>query len=319
MGGWTNYSDETSKTKLTPAVVSEALDVLALFESRYNDWVHDHDLDTSLHIEGPAGSTTYYLRDLRDNPEREYGDIDIDVSIVPDYDKTNAQRFAEYRRNIVAFIETTKWRTDNGVNIIIETSHGAVQVDLMFVYFQNSEWTEILHPEYNIKGVVSASIMSSFAKVFDLSFGAHGIQVKLLNGKPIPFNKRPPDSKLVTISVDPYMWGQDVVEFFHVLDRGSSLPLDIIDHPGFQFEQRCNDLIDTIIDVVNAFERYGLCGVKSADRHLIKIGQELAKKIDDAINSSKFDKASTPEQIEKAERTKQHIFIHGTRFIRALG
>ena len=74
MGGWA--TTKTQGTKITPAVLQEAIGVLENIFNDFNQWAKAHGFD-SLTVVGPGGSGVYFKKDLEENPEKAYGDVDI--------------------------------------------------------------------------------------------------------------------------------------------------------------------------------------------------------------------------------------------------
>ena len=319
MGGWTSYSHETSRTVITTAVVVEILELLEHFRTDFNDWCKD-DINHALVIGPLAGSTSYYLRDKWQDPFREYGDVDVNIGINGYWGGApSSYVFNKCRQDIIAFcaMPDGNYRTENGINIIFKTSAGAVQVDFMLCYTELLGWTRMLAPEYRIKGVVSASIMSSFAKAINVSFGPHGIQVKHRDGVVVPFSQR----KGITIDLitdNPDTWSSDVYNYFYTRNTGEA---PVAQWPairrGLNGHQRCYDLVWCIGTIARNFSGANggenLYGYDNLERYenahdLIQTVKTIfTSKMDDAILSPKFDKAESPKQIETALKTKRNL------------
>jgi len=254
---------------------------------------------------------------------------DLNVWIHKDPNKSNAERVREYREHIVAFSNTTnEYRSVNGVNVILQTSGGAVQVDLILAYHEHADWTRVLAPEYRIKGVITTSIASSMAKVLNLSFGPYGIQAKLQDdGSLTPFTQRKGAAETRTVTSNPKTWGQDIYKFFYEMQHGespTSIPRALEEHPGMGDEQRGQDLINVITALARAFEENGMFGkgglktLSSGKEMIDKIRKEFDDKVDKATKASKYEKATTPEQKAKADKTKKQLRQWGDQFLKAL-
>jgi hypothetical protein len=125
-GGWA--STATQNTVITPAVIGEAVANLNEFAREYNAWQAENELGLEIKIGNPKGSGTYYKRDLQQDPEREYGDIDIECFIHSREGVSSAQLITQYKNAIVEFTKHSQdFSSDNGTNVIMNTSAGPAQ------------------------------------------------------------------------------------------------------------------------------------------------------------------------------------------------
>jgi hypothetical protein len=310
-GGWA--STATQNTVITPRTVAEIIHILAGFEASYNAWQAGNELDTEIKIGKPKGSGTYYRRDLEQDPTREYGDVDVECFIHSRSGVKSAQRITEYKNAINAYCaQSPDFSTDNGTNVIMRTTDGPVQVDLIYTYHEHADWSRVLSPEYRVKGVISTSLTSSIAEALNLSFSSQGIQVKIRNNQPVSF-RQSKDTELRTVSTSPETWAQDIYSLYYYLSHGQqpeSLPRELQAHGGLKDEQRLSDIVLSIKALATGLEDAGLLGhgalIDITDkRDLIRrVAQIYSAKLEAAENSSKFDKASTPAAVEKAKKTK---------------
>ena len=186
-GGWA--STLTQGTKITPQLVKYIMKLLQQdFIVLLNTFLKRKGLDT-VEISSPGGSATYYQRDLEKQPSKEYGDIDVQFHIPRITDTGNNENITIYKNAIKEFCDSTNnYSTENGTNIILRVGQDYVQVDLIYSFYENKEWTKALRPEWNLKGVLANSIYSSRGEALDLSIGGgHGVQAKTINGKIVPF------------------------------------------------------------------------------------------------------------------------------------
>lgn len=310
-GGWASV--ETQNTIITPAVLAEAVEVANKFAKEFNDWQSKQGLDLEIKMGRPKGSGTYYERDLAQDPTREYGDIDIECFIHSQDGTSSAQRITAYKSAITEFaLNSPDYSTENGTNITMKTSAGAVQVDLIYTYHEHANWSRALSPEYRVKGVISTSLTSALAEVLNLSFSTQGLQVKTRNGQPVSF-RQSKDTQLHTVSLDPENWAKDIYKFYYTLATGdtpTNLPANLVVHSGLKDEQRLSDIVLAIKSLGSALEEDGLLGngalaqVANKQDMMSKISSIFAGKLEAVINSSKFDKAATPVAVKNAEKTK---------------
>jgi len=310
-GGWASV--ETQNTVITPRTIAEIIHILAGFEASYNVWQARNELDAEIKIGKPKGSGTYYRRDLEQDPEREYGDVDVECFIHSREGVKSAQRITEYRRAINDYCaQSPDFFTDNGTNIIMRTTAGPAQVDLIYTYHEHADWSRVLSPEYRVKGVISTSLTSSVAEALNLSFSSQGIQVKIRNNQPVSF-RQSKDTELRTVSINPDNWAQDIYSLYYYLSHGekpAEMPRDLQAHGGLKDEQRLSDIVLSIKALATGLEQANLLAhgalIDIADKKdlIRRVAQIYSAKLDTAEMSSKFNKASTPAAVEKAKKTK---------------
>jgi len=314
-GGWANPA--TQNTHITPALVDHAFKILKVFIDKFNDYLKSKNVPT-VELGYPCGSTTYYKRDLIQNPEREYGDIDVNLLIPKIENLSNNANADLYRKQIKEFCElSTDFQTENGTNVIIKIGNDYVQVDFITAYYHNKEWTTALAPEYNVKGVLCNSLYSSLGECLNLSIGgAHGIQAKLQAGRLVPF-KMSKDVELKTITNNPKTWALDIAKFFGCKKISPRLKK----YPGMIGEIRCSDIINSIVGVAETLEMNDALpdSFPTASDLIKNVKGVYLNKIEKVINSSKFEKAATPAAIEKANQTKEVLAAKSKNIIALFG
>jgi hypothetical protein len=298
-GGWA--STLTQGTHITPALVDIVVQSLPAFEQALNNFLKTKDL-APVKIGTPVGSTTYYKRDLEQNPQREYGDIDVNFFVprLPDMsDNANEQT---YSSAIKEFCDSNpNYSTNNGTNVIIKVGDQYVQVDFVTAYYENEQWSRALGPEYNVKGVLSASLYSSLAEALNLSFGGRGVQVKLQNGIPVSF-RQTKDTELRTVTNNPNTWAIDIAKFL----GAKTISPRLAEYPGMGDEIKTLNTINSIVGIAESLNKPEL---------IEQVKAIYISKISKAVNSSKFDKAATPKAIKKAEDTKALLTREAQRIL----
>lgn len=292
-GGWAN--PVTQNTTITPSLVKTVYEkVLPVFIKKLNEHLKSQDLP-EVELGRPCGSTTYYERDLLRDPKREYGDIDVNLFIPRIEGMTNNANAEIIKTQIRDFCESSPdFQTSNGTNVIFQVDKDYVQVDLITSYHQNKEWTKALAPEYQVKGVLCNSLYSSLGEALQLSIGSgHGVQAKLQKDKLVPF-KTSKDVVLKTITNNPKTWAIDIAKFLGAKKISPTLKK----YPGMLDEIRVADIVNSIKGIAESIDDSELVG---------KVKDIYLKKIQAAINSSKFDKAATAGAIEKANKTKEAL------------
>jgi hypothetical protein len=295
-GGWAN--PVTQNTHITPALVEIVVKVLHQFVNGLNQHLEAKNMPP-VELGNPCGSTTYYKRDLQQNPEREYGDIDINFLIPRIEGTTNNANADIIKKEIAEYCEkTSNVQTANGTNVILQIGSDYVQVDLVMSYSHNKAWTATLAPEYNVKGVLCNSLYSSLGEALRMSIGGgHGVQVKTQGGKLVPF-RTIKGVDLQTVTNDPQTWALDIAKYFDCKKIAPRLK----EYPGMLDEIRTADIVNSIKGIA---ETLALNGQADSNSLLTQIKSIYLDKIDKVINSPKFDKAATPAAVQKAEQTKE--------------
>lgn len=305
-GGWA--STLTQNTVITPQLVQQVMKILTgQFIPALNNFLQSKGLGAT-EISGAGGSATYYERDLAQQPDKEYGDVDVQFHIPRIPDTTNNANADIYKKAIKEFCDSTPdFSSDNGVNVILKIGNDYVQVDLVTSFYENKGWTSALKPEWNLKGVLCNSLYSSLGEVLNLSIGGgHGVQAKFQNGQLVPF-RIVKDVVLKTVTNNPATWAVDIVKFFGSKQISPRLKA----YPGLiGGEVRVADMINSIRGILESLGKEEL---------IPKVKEIYLSKINAAINSSKYAKAETPAAIEKAKHTKEMLASKSAEIAKLFG
>jgi len=222
MGGLA--TTKTLNTKLTPKLVKECEKYIIFFHSELNTFLIQKGLNPISRI-GFLGSTYYIDKDINENPDKEYGDIDylfsINENITPE---SESFIFYKYKQAIVEFIKETDityiLKDDsiglNGEKILFDIKGNIIQIDIMlcgkqFTFF----YSKIFLPEYNHKGFIIQGFLSSLTEFLNISINTKGVVVKLdKNEKIIPYQNRKDVERIETISINPYTFLYDIYSWF---------------------------------------------------------------------------------------------------------
>lgn len=304
-GGWANPA--TQNTHITPVLVDQVFKILHVFVDELNQFLTAKNMPT-VELGQPCGSTTYYKRDLVQDPEREYGDVDVNLFIPRIDGMTNNANADLYKKNIQEFCEKSKdYQTSNGTNVIVQIAGDYVQVDFITAYFHNKEWIQALAPEYRVKGVLCNALYSSLGEVLNLSIGGtHGVQAKFQDEKLVPF-RTVKNVELKTITNNPKTWALDIAKFLGCTKISPTLKA----YPGMIGEIRVSDIVNSIKGIA---ETLSMNRKGNTDEILRRVKATYLEKIQKAIDSSKYDKAATASAIEKAEKTKKLLANDGHYF-----
>lgn len=290
-GGWANA--KTQDTIITPSVIQQSLAHLQQFERKFNQYLTQQNMP-EIRIGNPVGSGTYYQRDLEQQPDKQYGDIDVQF-IIPRAAGGEASIQRQYAEMVKSFANLSpEYETTNGVNVIFNLDDQHIQVDFVMMFDDRVNWSRVFAPEWNTKGVISSTLFSALAQHLSVSFSDRGIQAKTRNGELVNFSLRR-DTQLHTITDDASNWGVELAKFFGAQEISPMLKK----HPGHPDETKISDIVKTIQGVMISLGR---------QNELAQIKQIYLNKIGAVINSSKFDKAQTPQAQQKAAQTKQTLY-----------
>ena len=313
-GGWA--STKTQNTKLTPGLLQRVVSYLTnQIEPSLNRWLESNGV-SPIKFGKPVGSGTYYQRHLQTQPEKVYGDIDIQFIIPRLQDKSTNENRKFYYDLIKQYGDSSnQFETENGKNIIVNIGNDDyVQIDLVSLFSDLVDWSSILTPPEGVKGVLSASLYSALAEALNISISDLGIQVKKAGGKIVPFSKQK-DVELLNITTNKKQWAIDLVKFFGCNNIDPILKR----YPGMSDEITIDQLVGSIVGIARTLElnnKLSVSGINydTAAGLISSIKNIYLGKIDKVINSSKFDKAATPEAQALAEKTKKTLY-NGSRTI----
>lgn len=321
-GGW--VSTVTQGVKLTPALAKRAVAMLPKFEKAFNDYLEKHDL-APVEIGAPVGSSAYIDRDLKSNPDKEYGDIDVLLKLPSGEGKrNNAQTVALYQKALADFTHDApafvyKQEKPSGSNVILKVGDDWVQVDLVATPVDLADWTQHrMTPEHNVKGALIGFLYAALAEVLHLSIGTSGVQAKERDGKVVPFRQLKVD-RMHVISTDIEKFAQHILDFF----AGDKAPK--LKRAGMtRGDIKLDHLADVVRELAKALETSGQLGqgslehIKDADDFMAQIKAAYKAKADKLVHSTKFDKAATPEAKKKAQDTKDLIAAQAEKVVSRL-
>lgn len=302
-GGW--VSTKTQNTKITPSVIGKSAEAVKKLINDFNRWLERKDMP-AIKSGHPVGSGYYWKRDLAQNPEKEYGDIDYLIYIPRIPETTNAQNSTIYADLFREFlIGNQSVETDNGTNLIMNLGNDYIQVDLIHGYYEDKEWLEALVPEYNVKGIIGTSLYSALAEVLNLSINSYGVQVKLRGRTPVSF-RQSKGTELFTISKNPKEWAKDILVFYANLANVSPKIKPGITGvtPG---STKFSDIAEAIKWLGQSFEDNELFGksvnFQSKEQFQQKIKEIFINKMELQIGNPKFNKAETAAAQAKVKET----------------
>lgn len=317
-GGWA--SSLTQDTKLTPEVVRECVGLYDRFVSDFNRFLKSKD-EPEVEAGEPIGSAHYYERDAKETPDKEYGDVDILFYIPRIEGITDNANKNKYKELIKEFLSSRDdIQTENGNFLIFKLADGGyAQIDLVMAYSDSKAWAKgRMTPERGLKGAIGGTLYSALAEVLDLSINISGVEAKVKDGMPVSFRRTKVD-RTDTVSRDISNFGIDICRYYFKTLTGEDpkkmrISPSLKKNPGMdQQNVRNQDIALMVKGIGETLELNGLFGkgnlsdIDSYSDFINQVSQVYREKMITGIESSKFEKAASPEGIRKAKEAKEKL------------
>lgn len=318
-GGWDTTL--TQGTVLHPKIVAVALQVVDRFVADFNIYLKPHGLGP-VRRGRPTGSSAHHEADTQENPDKVYGDIDLQM-IGPE---AEGQSYAQF---------TTQWNklADDFVKAgkapYVDTSESKpghpifglgndqfVQIDFMWHPERLEQWgASRVTPERGVKGLLHGNMFSVLGELLDLSIQHAGVQLKVVDGKHVPFSKQK-GTEVVTVTTSPTTF---IYDTFMYLSKELGIKNPKIDpllkqNPGNDVDNvKIIKLVNGITGFARSCEANGMFGhgdlanFTSAQDFLQKFLQRYDEKAQIDIAGKKRDKATTPDAIARATSDREKI------------
>jgi hypothetical protein len=319
-GGWD--STVTQGTVINPHVVQKVLNIVQRFVSEFNQYLASKGIEGKIEMGRPTGSGAYHEIDQQNDPEKVYGDVDLQM-ICPNNEGMTAGQVSTYWNQLVQqfFKETTPEyvhpeETKPGHPIIKIGKDSYVQVDFMWHESRLKDWGAArVTPEHNVKGLLQGNMYSVFGELLNMSIQHAGVQLKVADGKVVPFSKQK-GVTLVTVTTDPANW---ILDTFKYLVKQSNVEKPRIDpdlkvYAGTDIS---NVKIQKLAKGIQAFARscdknnmFGqgiLEKYRNADEFLTAFINRYEEKAMIDVAGKKRDKAETPAAIARAESDRKKV------------
>jgi len=312
-GGWD--TKKTQGTVLKPVVVGVALNIIDKFTADFNRWLATKGAG-QVKRGKPTGSGAYYQQDTAENPDKIYGDIDLQMIGSSVQGATIGQFNTHWNKLADQFIRETNVPyidledTKPGHPIVQIGKDQYVQVDFMWHPSELSHWGAArVTPERGIKGLLMGNMYSVLGELLDLSIQHAGVQLKTANGQQVPFSKHK-GVELKTISSNPRTFVLDILRYY----GGKQVDPLLKANPGTNTEDvKIATLVNAVKGLARSFEMNNMFGqgilakFSNADDFLNRFIQRYTEKAEIDINAAKRDKATTPEAKDRAEADKQAV------------
>lgn len=316
-GGWVTTA--TQNTQIKPATIQDTMVMLRELVSEFNKWLMDNYPDVGqVKVTTPTGSGYYHQSD---DPNKEYGDIDVQMVAENPWKQGHATYTATWNSMWDVWVKQTQPEQLDaelgtpGHPFIKVPGHGLVQVDFMWQEPEKQKWGLVRSvPPPGIKGLLHGNMFSVLAQILGMSMQYGGVQVKTQNGEPVPFSKQK-GVTIQTITHDPDRMFWDLLEFVSgkPVQQLKMNPL-IQRTPGIKLPRTdVRDMIEGIKGLAKAFEDNDLFGTKyvrnysNAREFLDAFWSIYEKKALDELNNPKRLKAETPTAKARAARDIESI------------
>jgi hypothetical protein len=326
---------KTQETPITPQVIGKVNDVVQKLSSDFNSHLRELELP-SLDFLRPIGSGTWWKEDIKNQPDKLYGDVDYMVAY-PTLKLTDGKERDDevattklYNQELLMWLEAEKYKgvdlletkkvsSINGIKLIVEVelegkTKGWVQVDLVMTHKEYAAWSLFrFTPMRNIKGFVLGNLYSSLGEVLDISIQARGVRAKFIGNQIVELSKRKDtEDKLISANIQTFM--QDIAKLMWELS-GSDKPLNttaIESWKGMNLNNpRIEDLCEGIKLLAQTLDQLGEFGgtvkYKSANEFLNAVVNRYTLKMEKAAVAPKFDKAYSDLAIKAVNKIKSLV------------
>lgn len=318
-GGWD--TTVTQGTVIKPAVVKIVLNIIQQFVQDFNKWLEPKGVGP-VQMGRPTGSGAYHERDQRDDPEKVYGDIDLQM-IGPSVEGATQGQFTNYWNGLSdQFVRETQpnyvhpVESKIGHPIIKIGDDAYVQVDFMWHSPELSQWGATrVTPEHGIKGLLTGNMYSVLGELLGMSIQHAGVQLKTQNGQQVPFSKQK-DVEVQTLTKNPKTFIYDIFQFEakRILGNAANIDPMLRDNPGADINNmKISTLVNGVKGLANSFEQNDMFGqgnlssFANAQDFLNKFVQRYEEKAQADINAVKRDKAETPEAKARAQADRNKV------------
>jgi hypothetical protein len=325
-------STKTQETPITPQVIGQIQKFIQKLSSDFNSHLRELDVP-SLDFLKPVGSGSWWEDDLKEHPDKLYGDVDYLVAY-PTLKLTSGKDREDeiatekmYNQELLMWLEADKYKgidveetkmmsSPTSVKLLVEIEledkkTGYVQVDMVVTHKEYQNWSIFRYtPMRGVKGFVIGNLYSSFGEVLDIQIQTRGVRAKMIAGKLAAINKRKDvEEKFISTNIQTFM--QDIANFVWEIS-GSDKPLDktaIASWKGMDRNNpRIEDLCDGIVLLSKTLEQLGEFGgtvkYKSGKEFLEAVANRYDKKMTDASKAAKLDKAYSPMAIAAVEKIR---------------
>jgi len=318
-GGWDTKL--TQNTVLHPRIVAVALQVVDKFVGDFNRWLANRGVG-SVQRGRPTGSSAYHEIDSQEDPDKIYGDIDLQMIAPPVPGASYGQFTAYWNKLADEFVKAEQpnyvdmSESKPGHPIFAVGQKDFVQIDFMWHEAEMAQWGAArVTPERGVKGLLTGNMYSVLGELLDMSIQHAGVQLKVIDDQHVPFSKQK-GTRTITVSTNPETFILDVFNY-EAKQLGISRPQVVP-----ELEQNAGNNIDDVkisrlaagvkgfarsCELNGMFGQGDLKNFTSAKDFIQKFWQRYEAKAMEDVNSKKRDKAETPQAIARAEQDRQKV------------
>jgi hypothetical protein len=328
-GGWDTTL--TQGTVLKPAAVARALKVVDQFVIDFNQYLKDKGLGP-VERGRPTGSSAYHEQDQEEDPDKVYGDVDLQM-IAPPVEGKSYGQYATFWNNLAdefvktgaaPYVDNTESKPGHPIVKIGDSDY--VQIDFMWHEPKMADWGATrVTPERGVKGLLSGNMYSVTGEIMDISIQHAGVQLKVIDNQRVPFSKQK-DTKTVTVSTNPKTWIYDIFKYQAEqmgIDNPTVDPLLKANAGSDIAKVKISVMANGIKGLANSFEANGMFGrgdlakFSSADDFLAQWMNRYEEKAMLDVTAKKRDKAETPEAKARAESDRKKV-LQGLEMVKGL-
>jgi len=328
-GGWDTTL--TQGTVLKPAAVAKALSVIDQFVVDFNKYLETKGLG-AVQRGKPTGSSAYHEKDQEEDPDKIYGDVDLQMIAPPVEGKSYGQYSAFWngladefvKSGAAPYVDTSESKPGHPIVKIGDSDY--VQIDFMWHEPKMADWGATrVTPERGVKGLLSGNMYSVTGEIMDLSIQHAGVQLKVVDNQRVSFSKQK-DTKTVTVTTNPKTWLLDIFKYQAEQMNISDADIDsqLKANPGTDIAKvKISVMANGIKGLAKSFEDNGMFGqgdlakFTSADDFLAQWMNRYEEKAMLDVTAKKRDKATTPEAKARAESDRQKV-LTGLEMVKGL-
>jgi len=318
-GGWDTTL--TQNTVLKPAIVAHALKVVDQFVVDFNKFLQPKGLGP-VKRGRPTGSSAHHEADIQDNPDKIYGDIDLQMIGEPVEGASYGQFTAHWNKLADEFVksggapyvDTTESKPGHPIFKIGANDY--VQIDFMWHEEKMKDWgASRVTPERGVKGLLHGNMFSVLGELLDMSIQHAGVQLKVVDGAHVPFSKQK-GTQTLTVSTDPKTFIYDTFMYLAKKNGVANPRVDPLlkQYPGNDINDvKISKLVQGIKGFARSCELNGMLGQgaltpwSTANEFLHGFLTRYDEKAQIDIAGKKRDKAQTPQAIARAEEDRKKI------------
>ena len=318
-GGWDTTL--TQGTVLKPATVAKALAVIDKFVADFNEYLKPKGLGP-VKRGRPTGSGAYHEKDQEEDPDKIYGDVDLQMIAPPVEGKSYGQYSSFWNSLADEFVKSggapyiDNSESKPGHPIVKIGDNDYVQVDFMWHEPKMSDWGATrVTPERGVKGLLSGNMYSVTGEIMDMSIQHAGVQLKVIDNQRVPFSKQK-GTTTVTVTTNPKTWLLDIFKYQaeQMGVEDPSIDSMLQSNPGTDINNvKISTMANGIKGLAKSFETNDMFGkgdlakFSSADDFLTQWMNRYEEKAMLDVNAKKRDKAETPEAKARAESDRKKV------------